>query len=91
VPCETQERPDLRTNPAAPPQPSFRVRDAPAAAEARARSRAVDWLRDESKALGQTVKVVDEVLEAADLPRIDQLGKAAGAVSGAGAGKAGGR
>ncbi|HEX8206879.1 MAG TPA: MlaD family protein, partial [Solirubrobacteraceae bacterium] len=44
VPCETQERPDLRTNPQAPPSPSFRVRQAPAAAEAKAREAAVEWL-----------------------------------------------
>ena len=44
VPCETQEQPDLRTNPAAPPSPSFKVREAPADAEAAARAKAVDWL-----------------------------------------------
>ena len=73
VPCETQQQPDLRTNPAPPPSPSFRVREAPAAAEAAARKKAVEWLEDESKALGQTVKVVDEVLTAADLPKLPKV------------------
>jgi hypothetical protein len=73
VPCETQEAPDLRTNPGAPPAPSFRVRQAPAAAEAAAREKAVKWLQDESEALGQSVKVVDEVLTAADLPKLPKV------------------
>ena len=68
VPCETQQQPDLRTNPT--PVESFRVREAPAAAEAAARAKAVDWLKDEAKALGQDVKVSDEVLTESDLSKL---------------------
>ena len=74
VPCETQERPDLRTVAARPVTPSFRIRQAPAEAEAAARAKAVKWLKDEAKALGQSVKVVDEVLtegELSKLPKVD--------------------
>jgi phospholipid/cholesterol/gamma-HCH transport system substrate-binding protein len=82
VACETQTRPDLRTREAQPPQPSFKVRAAPADAEAKARETAVKWLQRETKSLGQTTKVVDDVLEKADiaklskdLPKLTEAGK----------------
>jgi phospholipid/cholesterol/gamma-HCH transport system substrate-binding protein len=71
VPCETQERPDLRTTPT--PMSSFRIREAPAAAEAAARAKAVDWLKDEAKSLGQKIKVSDEPLTKGDLTKIPKL------------------
>jgi virulence factor Mce-like protein len=54
VACETQQPPDLRTNPAAPPEqrevntstPAFQAR------YTQARAKAVDWLRDQLKAEG---------------------------------------
>jgi virulence factor Mce-like protein len=75
VPCETQQQPDLRTNAGRPPQPSFRVRSAPADAEAKARTSAIKWLRRESRAQGDPLKVVDDVLQAADLPKLPQAPK----------------
>ena len=71
VPCETQEQPDLRTNPAK--AESFKVRQAPADAEAAARAKAVKWLRDEAESLGQKVEVVDEVLTQTDLGKLPKL------------------
>src|SRR5918992_1376987 len=54
VPCETQEPPDLRSNPAPPPEQ--RQVDTSAAAfqdrYAKARGKAVDWLRDQLQAEG---------------------------------------
>jgi phospholipid/cholesterol/gamma-HCH transport system substrate-binding protein len=54
APCETQEPPDLRTNPAAPP-PQQQVDTTTPAFQARyaqAREKAVDWLRDQLEAEG---------------------------------------
>jgi phospholipid/cholesterol/gamma-HCH transport system substrate-binding protein len=73
VPCETQERPDLRTNPQAPPSQSFRVSDPPATAELAARTKAVKWLEDEAKKLGQKVKVTDELLTKSELPKLPKV------------------
>jgi phospholipid/cholesterol/gamma-HCH transport system substrate-binding protein len=71
VPCETQEQPDLRTNIQRPEQGSFRVREAPADAEAAARERAVDWLRESLAKQGKDdVRVVDEVATLPDLRSI---------------------
>jgi virulence factor Mce-like protein len=62
IPCETQETPDLRTNPAAPP-PQHTVNTSTPAFRARydlARGKAVDWLRKQLKAedLANVLKVV---------------------------------
>jgi phospholipid/cholesterol/gamma-HCH transport system substrate-binding protein len=70
VPCETQEAPDLRTNPSAPPPqrevdtstPAFQAR------YAKARSKAVDWLRDQLKAEG-----LDGLLEVGENDATRQL------------------
>jgi phospholipid/cholesterol/gamma-HCH transport system substrate-binding protein len=54
TPCETQEPPDLRTNPAGPP-PQRQVDTSSAAFQTRyaqARAKAVDWLRKQLKAEG---------------------------------------
>ena len=64
VPCETQEPPDLRSDPAPPPEQ--RTVDTGSAAfrdrYAKARGKAVDWLRDQLKAEGldDLLKVVEE-------------------------------
>ena len=73
VPCETQEQPDLRTNPGRMPEQSFRVQDAPAEAEAKARGLAVKWLRSESKKLGLDLKVADDAVEKGELPKLPQI------------------
>jgi phospholipid/cholesterol/gamma-HCH transport system substrate-binding protein len=64
TPCETQEPPDLRTNPAGPP-PQRQVDTSTAAFQARysqARGKAVDWLRKQLKAEGLEglLKVTEE-------------------------------
>jgi phospholipid/cholesterol/gamma-HCH transport system substrate-binding protein len=67
VPCETQQQPDLRTNPGRPPE-SFRVADPPAVLENEARRVAVRWLR------GQTDQPVgDDLLSRVDLSRLGGL------------------
>jgi virulence factor Mce-like protein len=75
VPCETQVKPDLRTRQMRPSQASFKI-EVPNTAEGRARERkaretAVKWLKEEYEALGQDdVKVVDELLEKVELPKV---------------------
>jgi phospholipid/cholesterol/gamma-HCH transport system substrate-binding protein len=78
TPCETQEPPDLRTNPAGPP-PQREVDTSTAAFQARyaqARGKAVDWLRKQLKVEGldglldvveqdATKQLIDKVAEAA--------------------------
>lgn len=88
VACETQEPPDLRTE-------QMRVNSFPIelpntpealAADAKARKAAVEWLKKEYKSSGKDVKVVDELLTKADVPKIKvpglpkapAVGKAAG-------------
>jgi phospholipid/cholesterol/gamma-HCH transport system substrate-binding protein len=60
VPCETQQQPDLRTIPQKMPQPSFRLREAPAEAQQQALGKAVDWLRGALKAQGVESPRIDE-------------------------------
>jgi phospholipid/cholesterol/gamma-HCH transport system substrate-binding protein len=66
VPCETQEQPDLRSIPAAPPQGRKIDQNAPGAAERRAKAQAdaLDWMREEIKRTGwdSAVKLSDEPL-----------------------------
>ncbi len=71
VPCETQERPDLRTK-VAPPPPQRRIdQDAPGAAERRAAAteRLMDWMSDELKRsdLGDHFKLSEEPLKRSEL------------------------
>jgi hypothetical protein len=78
VACETQSPPDLRTNPAAPPEQREADTTTPAfqARYAQARAKAVDWLRDQLKAEG-----LDELLKVAENDAtkelIDQVARAA--------------
>jgi hypothetical protein len=66
VPCETQERPDLRSNPGTAPQQRRIDQNAPGAAERRVRANAIamDWMRDqlEMTGLNESMKLVDEPL-----------------------------
>ena len=63
VPCETQQPPDLRTTPDAPPQAiKINHRSVPAEVVAAQREKAVEWLRSEIKARGLTdLKIPAEV------------------------------
>jgi hypothetical protein len=77
TPCETQQPPDLRTNPAGPP-PQRQVDTNSAAFQARysqARAKAVDWLRDQLKVEGLD-KVLDVAATDADQQLIDRIAKA---------------
>jgi len=80
VPCETQERPDLRSVPAPPPN-GFRVRqpDTPEAKlrYARAQAFAVKWLKERisEQGLGDQMKVSDEPLTAGALPSLKGIGR----------------
>jgi phospholipid/cholesterol/gamma-HCH transport system substrate-binding protein len=68
VPCETQERPDLRSKPAAPP-PSVRInQNAPGAAARRAEAteRLLKWMRNSMKQSG-----MDERFELSEEPLKD--------------------
>jgi hypothetical protein len=74
VPCETQERPDLRTQ-AAPAPRQFRIdQAAPGAAARRVKARTVvlDWMRDQMKLVGwdSKLKLSDEPLKVSELPAL---------------------
>ena len=75
VPCETQVKPDLRSKQMRPTQRSFKI-DTPNTPEGRARDlkareAAVEWLKDEYKAVGKDdVKVVDELLDKVEVPKV---------------------
>jgi hypothetical protein len=68
VPCETQQRPDLRTVPGLPPTQVKTSLDP--ARYAKAKAAAVDWLRERVKAEGMadTLKVTAAPLEPGQLP-----------------------
>jgi len=71
VPCETQERPDLRSNPGAAPQQRRIDQNAPGAAERRKRANeiAMEWMEDSLKMSG-----LDKALDLVDEPlRRDEL------------------
>jgi virulence factor Mce-like protein len=77
VPCETQQRPDLRTRPGAPPA-AIRVNQTSAPAlerYARAKLDAVRWLRADIKriGLGGRLRVAVDDLVAADIPRLRRV------------------
>jgi phospholipid/cholesterol/gamma-HCH transport system substrate-binding protein len=82
VPCETQEQPDLRTKPAAPPAQIRINQNAPGAAERRAKATKVvmDWMRDQMKVVGwdKRLTLSDEPLKASELDAVRRtLGKEA--------------
>jgi virulence factor Mce-like protein len=75
VPCETQQRPDLRSKQMPMPRGSFRIAEAtgPEAEKRKAKAlkTAIEWLEDGYKAQGKTnVKVVDEMLTRGELPKL---------------------
>ena len=76
VPCETQETPDLRSIPAAPPQQLRINQNAPGAAERRAEVEAnlLKWMKRELKRspLGNSFEVSDEPLKAGELGAVKQ-------------------
>jgi virulence factor Mce-like protein len=71
VPCETQELPDLRSRPDAPPRAVKINHDAPGAAERRAKVNAslLEWMRNSMKQSGmdERFKLSTEPLKAAEL------------------------
>jgi len=71
VPCETQERPNLESQPQAPPQ-GFKIdQNAAGAAERRAKARAVamEWMQDqlEMTGLDKALTLSDEPLKAGEI------------------------
>jgi phospholipid/cholesterol/gamma-HCH transport system substrate-binding protein len=81
VPCETQEPPDLSSNPQAPPR-AIRVNNTSPAAlalERRARRAAEKWLRGQVRyeRLDKELKVVSKPLSRADLPLLRRVWKKA--------------
>jgi phospholipid/cholesterol/gamma-HCH transport system substrate-binding protein len=78
VPCETQEAPDMRSKPGAPPQQIKVNHNAPGAAERRARVNAalMDWMRNELKRspMGDKYTLSDEPLKASEIPAAIKVG-----------------
>ena len=77
VPCETQQTPDLRTIPQAPPT-RIQANTGSAAYKARwakAADRAIGWLRREYRRLDYKGKVLEGEVRPADVPRITSLAK----------------
>jgi phospholipid/cholesterol/gamma-HCH transport system substrate-binding protein len=74
VPCETQERPDLRTKIQAPPQQIRINQNAPGAAERRAEAtkKLMDWMERDLKATGLDKKyeLSDEPLKRSEIPAV---------------------
>jgi virulence factor Mce-like protein len=74
VPCETQEAPDMRSKPGAPPQQVRINQHAPGADARRARVQATlkDWMRDQLKSsdLGDRYTLSDEPLKAGEVPAV---------------------
>ena len=68
VPCETQQAPDLRTQQQR--VESFKIRDAPAEMEERARRVAVKWLRNDLALRGRDLKVSEKPLLRSEIPLI---------------------
>ena len=75
VPCETQQPPDLRSNPQAPPEAKRVNFEHPQvkAAMAKSQVKAIEWLKDELKWRGEKIPVLDEVLTQAQLPLLDKV------------------
>jgi phospholipid/cholesterol/gamma-HCH transport system substrate-binding protein len=72
VPCETQEPPDLRSQPGQPPQPRRVNWSDPAVRKASelGRERAVRWLRRDLDRLGLKTKVAEDPIAPADVKRL---------------------
>jgi len=74
VPCETQEGPDMRSQPQAPPQQIRINQHAPGADARRARvnKALMQWMRDELErnGAGEQFKLSDEPLKASEIPQV---------------------
>ena len=73
VPCETQESPDMRSKPQAPPQQIRINQNAPGADARRARvnKALMEWMRDEMRRNGSDgFKLSDEPLKASEIPQV---------------------
>ena len=75
VPCETQEPPDLRSNPDAPPEAKRVNFDHPQvkAAMAKSQAQAIKWLKNELKFRDVDMPVLENALTAAQLPQLDKV------------------
>ena len=77
VMCETQKKPDLRTNPARMPQESFLIDEPPEDALNDAIEDAVKWLEDEAENQGLDLPEIDETPiepdELGELPEVPGL------------------
>jgi ABC-type transporter Mla subunit MlaD len=74
VPCETQQRPDLRSQPGQPPTAkkiNFGHPDVKAA-EALAKTEALDWLKDEISSRKLGIKVDDDLLAPSQIPTLQK-------------------
>jgi virulence factor Mce-like protein len=75
LPCETQDKPDLRTIPGPPPPEVRTGLETPAARAraAKAQEVAIAWLRDRLKyeGLDDELSVIEEPIKAADVGRLD--------------------
>ena len=76
VPCETQETPDLRSTPAAPPQQVRIDQDAPGASARRAAAeeRLMTWMERalRSSPLGERYRLSDDPLKASELDDVER-------------------
>ena len=74
VPCETQERPDLRTKIQAPPRQIRINQNAPGAAERRAdaNKRLIEWMQRDlvRNRLEKKYEIADEPLKASEIPAV---------------------
>ncbi len=70
VACETQEKPDLHSNPAGPPQVVGTSSAASTRRESRAQSVAVEIMRRQLKAQGRDVKVLDRSITLGEIRQI---------------------
>ena len=75
VPCETQEPPDLRSIPQAPPAAKRVNFEHPQvkAALAKEQAEAIEWLKRELKFRGEKIPVLDDLLTQAQLPLLDKV------------------
>jgi len=74
VPCETQQRPDLRSQPGQPPtakRVNFSHPDV-IAAEKLAKVEAVEWLKDEVSSRKLGIKVSDDLLQPSQIPMLEK-------------------
>jgi phospholipid/cholesterol/gamma-HCH transport system substrate-binding protein len=75
APCETQQPPDLRSTPEAPPAAKKVNFEHPQvqAAMVKEQAQAVKWLREELKRTGDDIPVLDDLLSAGQIPLLEKV------------------